>query len=131
VFNEGILDKALRAIKRFIPKPLFDLGAKVYHPLLSWTGALMYGFPSRKLVVIGVTGTKGKSTTVHLIARILEHAGHPVAAIGSLGYKIKDREWPNLLKMTMPGRWKIQRFLRQAADAGCTHVVMECPSEGL
>jgi len=131
MFREGILDRTLRAIKRLIPEPLFRLGSHIYHPLLAWTGALRYGFPSRKLTVIGVTGTKGKSTTVHLVARILEHAGHPVAAIGSLGYKIKEKTWPNTLKMTMPGRWKMQKFLRQAADAGCRFVVVECPSEGL
>ena len=113
MFHEGRLDRSLRAIKRFIPKPLFDLGARIYHPLLAWTGALRYGFPSRRLTVIGVTGTKGKSTTVYLTAKILEGAGHPVAAIGSLGYKIREREWPNLLKMTMPGRWKMQKFLRE------------------
>lgn len=131
MFREGILDRILHAVKRLIPEPLFRLGAKVYHPLLAWTGALRYGFPSHRLTVIGVTGTKGKSTTVWLTARILEHAGHPVAAIGSLGYKIKERTWPNTLKMTMPGRWKVQKFLREAADAGCRFVVMECPSEGL
>jgi UDP-N-acetylmuramoyl-L-alanyl-D-glutamate--2,6-diaminopimelate ligase len=131
MFHEGMLDKTLRSIKRFIPKPLFDLGARIYHPLLAWTGALRYGFPSRRLTVIGVTGTKGKSTTVYLTAKILEGAGHPVAAIGSLGYKIREREWPNLLKMTMPGRWKMQKFLREAVNAGCTFAVIETPSEGL
>src|ERR1700741_3159015 len=131
MFHEGSLDRILRKIKRLIPEPLFKWGATIYHPALAWTGALFYRFPSRKLKVIGVTGTKGKSTTVLLISRILEHAGHKVAAIGSLGYKINDREWPNTLKMTMPGRWRLQSFLRRAADAGCTHVVLECPSEGL
>ncbi len=131
MFKEGLLDGILHAIKRLIPEPLFRLGAKVYHPLLAWTGALRYGFPSRQLKVIGVTGTKGKSTVVYMTAKLLEGAGHPVAAIGSLGYKIKDKEWPNTLKMTMPGRWKIQKFLREAVGAGCTHVVMEVPSEGL
>jgi len=131
MFKEGLLDGTLRTIKRFIPKRLFALGAKVYHPLLAWTGALRYGFPSRRLKVIGVTGTKGKSTVVFMTAKLLEGAGHPVAAIGSLGYKIREREWPNMLKMTMPGRWKIQKFLREAVSAGCTHVVMEVPSEGL
>ncbi|HTP56825.1 MAG TPA: UDP-N-acetylmuramoyl-L-alanyl-D-glutamate--2,6-diaminopimelate ligase [Candidatus Paceibacterota bacterium] len=131
MFREGRLDRILHAIKRFIPKPLFDFGAKIYHPLLSYSGALVYRFPSRHLKVIGVTGTKGKSTTVYFITRILEDAGLPVAAIGSLGFKIRDREWPNTLKMTMPGRWKLQKFLRTAADAGCAYVIMEVPSEGL
>lgn len=131
MFTEGILDGTLRFIKRLIPKRLFALGAKAYHPLLAWTGALRYGFPSRKLKIVGVTGTKGKSTVVYLSAKLFEGAGIPVAAIGSLGYKIREREWPNTLKMTMPGRWKVQKFLREAVRAGCTHVVMEAPSEGL
>ncbi len=131
MFKEGLLDRILRTIKRLIPEPLFKLGARVYHPLLAWSGALRYGFPSRRLMVIGVTGTKGKSTVVFMTAKLLESAGHPVAAIGSLGYKIRERQWPNMLKMTMPGRWKLQKFLREAVSAGCTHVVMEVPSEGL
>lgn len=131
MFKEGVLDTTLRIIKRFIPRRLFAVGAKVYHPLLAWSGALVYRFPSRRLNVIGITGTKGKSTTVYLTTKLLEGAGHPVAAIGSLGYKIKNREWPNVLKMTMPGRWKMQKFLREAVNAGCTHAVIETPSEGL
>jgi UDP-N-acetylmuramoyl-L-alanyl-D-glutamate--2,6-diaminopimelate ligase len=131
MFKEGILDSILRTIRRFIPKRLFAFGAAIYHPLLSWTGAIRYGFPSRRLKVIGVTGTKGKSTVVFMAATLLEGAGYPVAAIGSLGYKIRHRQWPNALKMTMPGRWKLQKFLREAVRAGCTHVVVEVPSEGL
>lgn len=131
MFKEGILDATLRFIKRFIPKRVFGVAARVYHPVLAWTGALRYGFPSQRLKVIGVTGTKGKSTVVYLTTKLLEGAGIKVAAIGSLGYKIREREWPNTLKMTMPGRWKIQKFLREAVSAGCTHVVMEVPSEGL
>jgi UDP-N-acetylmuramoyl-L-alanyl-D-glutamate--2,6-diaminopimelate ligase len=131
MFKEGILDKALRIIRRFIPKSVFSFFQPFYHRVLSYTGALRYGFPSRKLKVIGVTGTKGKSTVVHMTSAVLEGAGFSVAAIGSLGYKIKDKTWPNTLKMTMPGRWKIHKFLRQAVRAGCTYVVMEVPSEGL
>jgi len=131
MFREGILDKTLRTIKRFIPRRIFSVAAPFYHQLLAYTGAFAYGFPSRSLTVIGVTGTKGKSTTVWLIAKIFEHAGIKVAAIGSLGYKIGQKEWPNLLKMTMPGRWKIQKFLHEAVEAGCKYAVIECPSEGL
>lgn len=126
------MDKTLRTIKKFIPVKVFDFFAPAYHTLLAWTGALAYGFPSRSLKVIGITGTKGKSTTVFLAAKILE-AAYPVkvAALGSLGYKIKDKEWPNTLKMTMPGRFKIQKFLAQAKRAGCEYVVMEVTSEGI
>lgn len=131
MFREGILDKILYRIKRLTPKSVFDFFAPAYHWLLAWVAAIGYGFPSRSLNVIGVTGTKGKSTTVYLISKILEAGGHKVAAIGSLGYKIGEREWPNTLKMTMPGRFKIQKFLAQAKRAGCKFVVMEVTSEGL
>jgi len=131
MYKEGMLDKVLRFIKRFIPRRLFNALAPAYHTLLAYSGALVYGLPSRKLKVIGVTGTKGKSTTVYLASRFLEAGGLSVAAVGSLGFKIKDKEWPNDLKMTMPGRWKLQSFLRRALRAGCTHVIMEVPSEGL
>jgi UDP-N-acetylmuramoyl-L-alanyl-D-glutamate--2,6-diaminopimelate ligase len=131
MFKETIIDKSFRLLKKFIPKQVFELFAPIYHWGLAMFGAMIYGFPSSKLKIIGVTGTKGKSTTVYMITKIFEDAGLPVAAIGSLGYKIKDKEWPNNLKMTMPGRFKIQKFLSQAKKAGCEYVVMEVTSEGL
>ena len=131
MFREGLLDKILRKVKKFIPKSVFDFFAPVYHATLAYAGAVMYGFPSHSMRVIGVTGTKGKSTTVFLISKLLEGAGEPVAAIGSLGFKIKNKEWPNTLKMTMPGRFKLQKFLKEAKKAGCKYVVLEVTSEGI
>lgn len=131
MFKEGILDKILYWVKKLIPKSVFDFFAPVYHTGLAYAGAVLYGFPSRSMKVIGVTGTKGKSTTVYLISKLLEGNGEAVAAIGSLGYKIKNKEWPNNLKMTMPGRFKIQKFLAQARKAGCKYVVLEVTSEGI
>jgi UDP-N-acetylmuramoyl-L-alanyl-D-glutamate--2,6-diaminopimelate ligase len=81
--------------------------------------------------VIAVTGTKGKSTTVFMVSKIFEEQGEPVAAIGSLGFKIKDHTWPNILKMTLPGRLKLQKFLYRAKNAGCKYVVLEATSEGI
>lgn len=125
------LDTVLYGIKKLIPRSVFDFFAPVYHTILAYAGAAWYGFPSHSLKVIGVTGTKGKSTTVHLITKILEQTGHSVAAIGSLGYKIKDKEWPNTLKMSMPGRFRLQKFLAEVKKAGCEFVVLEVTSEGI
>ena len=131
MFKEGLLDKILYQVKKLIPKSVFIFFVPFYHAGLAYAGAVLYGFPSRKMKVIGVTGTKGKSTTVFLISKILESADKKIAAIGSLGFKIREREWPNTLKMTMPGRFKLQKFLYEAKKAGCEFVVLEVTSEGI
>ncbi|MEK7503459.1 MAG: UDP-N-acetylmuramoyl-L-alanyl-D-glutamate--2,6-diaminopimelate ligase [Patescibacteria group bacterium] len=114
-------------IKKFTPA--FLLGW--YHLSLAFLGAVLYGFPSRKLKVIGVTGTNGKTTTVNFITAVLEEAGYKVAALSGIKFKIVDKEWPNLLKMTMPGRFKIQKFFRQAVTAKCQYAILEVTSEGI
>ena len=118
-------------IKSFIKKvtPKFVLSA--YHFCWALLGAVAFGFPSRKLIVIGVTGTSGKSTTTDLITRILEENGEKVASISTIRFKVADKEWENKYKMSMPGRFVIQKFLRQAKDAGCKYVVLEVTSEGI
>ena len=115
------------SIKKFIPEPVLSL----YHFILAFLGAVIYRFPSRKMKVIGVTGTNGKTTVVNMATRILEEAGYKVASLSSIKFKIGDREWPNTLKMTMLGRFKLQKFLRQAVNAGCQYAVLEVTSEGI
>jgi len=114
-------------LRKFVPSFAFSW----YHLLLAFFGAILYGFPSRKLIVIGVTGTNGKSTVAHLATEILEKAGHKVASLSSIRFKIGEKEWPNMLKMTMPGRFKLQRFLNQAIKASCKYAILEITSEGI
>jgi UDP-N-acetylmuramoyl-L-alanyl-D-glutamate--2,6-diaminopimelate ligase len=132
MFKENkTIESILRFGRKLIPISVFDFFQPAYHRVLGAIGAVRYGFPSNGLTIIGVTGTKGKSTTVYMIAKALESLGEPVAAIGSLGFKIKKKEWPNNLHMTMPGRTKLQKFLRKARDAGVKHVILEVTSQGI
>ncbi|OHA48820.1 MAG: hypothetical protein A2806_03945 [Candidatus Terrybacteria bacterium RIFCSPHIGHO2_01_FULL_48_17] len=114
-------------MRSLIPSPIISL----WHFFLAWLAAWSTGNPSRRLVIIGVTGTTGKSTVVWLLSRMLEEAGAKVAATSSIEFRIRNKQWINKEKMTMPGRFFMQKFLRKAAEAGCTHAVLEVTSEGI
>jgi UDP-N-acetylmuramoyl-L-alanyl-D-glutamate--2,6-diaminopimelate ligase len=119
-----MLKSRLRAL---VPEPLLNL----YHLSLAHLAAIVYGNPSEELIVIGVTGTNGKSSTVQFLGRILEHAGHRVGWTTTVSFKVADREWVNDRKMTMLGRFATQRLLRDMVRAGCTHAVVETSSQGV
>jgi len=114
-------------LRKIAPEPL----VKAYHYILAFTAACWYRFPSQRIAVIGVTGTKGKSTVVELVSAILEEAGFKTALAGTIRFKVGAKSRPNLFKMTMPGRFFMQKFLREAVSAGCTHAVIEMTSEGV
>lgn len=124
------MDALLRQLKKIIPKKLFKKLQPFYHYALAFLAAFLYRFPSQDLKVVGITGTKGKTSTAELVSAILEAAGHKTALAGTLRFKIGDETKPNLFKMTMPGRFFMQRFLRRAADAKCDWAVLELTSEG-
>src|SRR3989344_2462524 len=117
-------------IKKLIPKKLFEALSPIYHYKLALLGAILYGFPSKKIKVIGVTGTKGKSSIVEILSAILEEAGYKVASAGTVRFKIGKEIRRNLFKMTMPGRFFVQKFLREAVSKKCDHAIIEMTSEG-
>jgi UDP-N-acetylmuramoyl-L-alanyl-D-glutamate--2,6-diaminopimelate ligase len=118
-------------MKEFLKKFLPNFVLSFYHFILAFLGALIYGFPSKKLILIGVTGTNGKTTTTEMIASIFEKAGKRIALLNSIRFKIGKKEEINKLRMTMPGRFFIQRFLKKAAKEGCEYAILEVTSEGI
>lgn len=110
---------------------LIKTNKRLLHWFIAWLAYWFYGRPSRKLVVIGVTGTKGKSTTSRLIASVLEKGGFKVGLLSTVEFQIGERRWLNDKKMTMLGRGQIQKMLRKMVKAGCSHVVVETSSEGI
>ncbi len=102
-----------------------------YHKFLAWTGAVWYGYPARDLIVIGVTGTVGKTTTGYYIAKILERAGFKVGLTSTSLFKIGEKEWLNSSKQTMLGRFQLQKYLRKMVRQNCQYAIIETSSEGI
>jgi UDP-N-acetylmuramoyl-L-alanyl-D-glutamate--2,6-diaminopimelate ligase len=104
---------------------------KAYHFLLSFFGAVRYGFPSRKIKVIGITGTKGKTTSTTIVSALLSAAGKKTALLSSERLQIGEDVQKNRKGNSMPGRFFIQDFLDKAVKAGCEYAVIEVTSQGV
>ena len=96
---------------------------------LAFVSAAWFGYPAEQLKTIGITGTKGKTTTTYMVKSILENAGHKVGLIGTIEAIIGDRHIK--AANTTPESYVIQEYFREMADAGCDAVVMEVSSQGL
>jgi UDP-N-acetylmuramoyl-L-alanyl-D-glutamate--2,6-diaminopimelate ligase len=121
----------VRVLKKIIPEPIVRLCRPLYHRVLAFLMAFSYGFPARELTVIGITGTKGKSTTAEMLFSILREAGYKTALLSTIRFAIEDDSEPNRYKMTLQGRGFAQAFMRKARTAGCTHVIIEITSESV
>ncbi|MBM4430677.1 MAG: UDP-N-acetylmuramoyl-L-alanyl-D-glutamate--2,6-diaminopimelate ligase, partial [Chloroflexi bacterium] len=98
---------------------------------LGWLAAMWHGYPARKLRVIGVTGSEGKTTTVRLIASILQAAGHRIGWVSTVSAVIGGEEVDTGLHTTTPDALEMQGYLAHMVDAAAEYAVIEATSHGL
>src|SRR6476659_1561697 len=102
-----------------------------YHLLVAVLANLRYGFPGRKLTIIGVTGTDGKTTTTSLIYHILKANGYSVSLISTVSAIIHGKSHDTGFHVTNPDSMALQRFLSEAVASGDKYLVLEVTSHGL
>lgn len=102
-----------------------------YHALVATSANVYTRFPSRKLKVIGVTGTDGKTTTSSIVYQILKNSGRRTALISTVGAFIGDKEFDVGFHVTTPSSFALQKYIKKAAQEGCEYLVLEITSHGL
>jgi UDP-N-acetylmuramoyl-L-alanyl-D-glutamate--2,6-diaminopimelate ligase len=117
-------------IKKMIPRKIFRMAQPIYHYVMGFLAVLVCGFPGRKMIVVGVTGTTGKTTVVYLTAQALRHAGLRVGYTSTAMFSDGKNDWLNDKKMTMVGRFFTQNILRRMVRNGCDVAIVETTSEG-
>lgn len=124
--------KRFKKLVRDIIKIIFGENVFIfYHKILAYIAANVFGNPSKKMFVVAVTGTKGKTSTLNFLWHVLTAGGYKVGLISTANIKIGDKEIKNWYHMTMPGRFLLQRFLYQMLKARCDIVLVEATSEGI
>jgi UDP-N-acetylmuramoyl-L-alanyl-D-glutamate--2,6-diaminopimelate ligase len=137
--GEAVNNGAVAVVGERLPQALVDVpwGAFTYVRVLSareawgWLCAAWRGFPSRKMTLVGVTGTDGKTTTVNLIYSILQAAGINAGMISTVSARIGGEDIDTGFHVTTPDPPDVQRYLAQMVDSGATHAVLEVTSHGL
>jgi len=119
----------LNWLRKLVPETSFI--RLFYHKLWAFLAAFIYRFPARKLKVIAVTGTNGKTTTVNMIAQALTFMGKKVGMASTVNFQIGDRVWSNLTKKTTQGRLGLQKILRQMVKGNCEYAVLEVSSHAM
>ncbi len=115
-----------KIVKKILPKSLLNL----WHSFFAWYGAVKYNNASEELLVIGVTGTSGKSSVIHFLRQALEESGFKVGSLSTIDFYVNGVVEMNDKKMTMLGKMEIQKYLREMVDQGCNIAIVETTSEG-
>lgn len=103
----------------------------IWHGLKGRLAAYRYGFPGKKLICIGITGTNGKTTTTHMVEHLLHSTGKKVAMMSTVDFAINGKHWTNKSKKTTLSPFKTQKFLRDCVKKGVEYVVIEASSHAL
>ncbi len=140
--HEFIMDVAEKGCRSFIiereveekvleslPEGTTVVKAENAREALAHLSAARFHYPAEKMICIGVTGTKGKTTTTYMIKAILEAAGKKVGLIGTAGAVIDGCTYPTV--NTTPESYELQRYFDQMVKAGCQYMIMEVSSQGL
>lgn len=102
-----------------------------FHLITAFLAVLVNGYPARKLKVVGVTGTDGKTTTASLIYHILTQSGLKASLITSVSAKIGDKEYDTGFHVTTPSSFALQKFIKKAKNVGSEYLILETTSHGL
>ena len=112
-----------------VPEDVTVILVKDTRYALALMSAAYFGYPADKMKIIGITGTKGKTTTTYMIKSILDGVGHKVGLIGTIEAIIGEKHIP--AANTTPESYTIHKYFAEMAEAGCDCVVMEVSSQGL
>lgn len=118
----------LRSLRKYLPDEFVNY---CYHLPKAALAVVWHGYPAKEMVVIGITGTDGKTTTTNIVFHILKSAGLNVAMISTVKAVIGSQEYDTGLHVTNPDSWQLQGLIKEAKNTGVTHLVLEVTSHGL
>lgn len=125
------MESLKKNLKKILPRSLIQLLVNPFHLLEAIVATIVYGYPARNLEFIGITGTKGKTTTANMLSEILVKAGHRVGLNSTAVLRVDDEVWENDLGLTTANAFKLQKLLARMKRSHCDIVVMEVSSHAL